>query len=111
MGVAKRPRERSPTRNPVRLRFATFLTPPLKQPTPLLFLKQGDKWNFSLMARRLAEAGAVVAVMEYTLYPEAEADQQAAEVSTALDWVVAHAGDFGAGAGSNLTVVGAMNPT
>jgi acetyl esterase/lipase len=35
----------------------------------------GDAWNYAPLAARLARAGAVVAVMQYSLYPSACADR------------------------------------
>jgi carboxylesterase type B len=47
------------------------------------------------MARRLAEEGHVVVIMEYTLYPAASAEHMVGEVDAALEWVFKHIGAYG----------------
>jgi acetyl esterase/lipase len=44
-------------------------------------------------------------VQEYTLYPDASADEQATEVSTAFEWVREYADQCGASV-DDITVVG-----
>eukprot|EP00959_Pyramimonas_sp_CCMP1952_P203646 4258338-Pyramimonas_sp.AAC.1 len=56
---------------------------------------QGEKWQYAPMARRLAEEGNVVVVMEYTLYPSASADFMVGEVDAALDWVFQNITEYG----------------
>jgi hypothetical protein len=43
----------------------------------------GSKWHYALMATRLAQAGIVACVMEYTLYPQANADRMVNSPSSA----------------------------
>lgn len=61
----------------------------------------GSKWHYALMATRLAQAGCVVCVMQYSLYPQANADCMVREVSDALTWIFdnieEHGGDCSAG--------------
>lgn len=61
----------------------------------------GSKWHYALMAARLAQAGCVVCVMEYSLYPQANVDCMVREVSDALSWlfdnIEEHGGDCNAG--------------
>lgn len=40
----------------------------------------GAKWHYAPLAARLAQAGVVTAVMQYSLYPEALVPQMVAEV-------------------------------
>ncbi|KAI8473362.1 MAG: Alpha/Beta hydrolase protein [Monoraphidium minutum] len=65
----------------------------------------GDRFHFAPMAARLAQAGLVVVVISYTLYPEAMADVMAAEALRALMWTLSHARAFG-GDPSRLAVAG-----
>ncbi|GFR41630.1 hypothetical protein Agub_g2357 [Astrephomene gubernaculifera] len=46
----------------------------------------GETWQYAPMATRLAQAGMVVVVPTYTLYPEALAGTMVEEVSAALTW-------------------------
>jgi acetyl esterase/lipase len=57
------------------------------------------------MAVRLAQAGAVVAVISYTLYPEALASEMAGEVLAALVWTCQEIAQYGGDAG-RISVVG-----
>ncbi|KAK9840822.1 hypothetical protein WJX81_007272 [Elliptochloris bilobata] len=55
----------------------------------------GEKWHYAPMAVRLAQAGVLVGVLHYTLYPQARSPQMAAELSTALSWAFEHAEEYG----------------
>jgi acetyl esterase/lipase len=57
------------------------------------------------MAVSLAQAGAVVAVISYTLYPEALASEMAGEVLAALVWTCQEIAQYG-GDASRISVVG-----
>jgi acetyl esterase/lipase len=57
------------------------------------------------MAVSLAQAGAVVAVTSYSLYPEALASEMAGEVLAALVWTLKEIGQYGGDAG-RISVVG-----
>ncbi|GIL85951.1 hypothetical protein Vretimale_9012 [Volvox reticuliferus] len=46
----------------------------------------GETWQYAPMASRLAQAGLVVVVPTYTLYPEALAGTMVEEISAALSW-------------------------
>jgi len=59
----------------------------------------GSKWHYAPMATRLAEAGVIVAVMQYSLYPQALAPQMISEVSSALSWTMDNMHRFGGGSG------------
>ena len=47
------------------------------------------------MAKRLAQAGILTAVIGYSLYPQASTHQMSAEVSQALSWIQDHAAEYG----------------
>ena len=55
----------------------------------------GERWHYAPMAKRLAQAGILTAVIGYSLYPQASSHQMGAEVSQALSWIQDHAMDFG----------------
>ena len=57
------------------------------------------------MAVRLAQAGIITAVMQYSLYPTAKAPQMAEEVSSALTWTFDNIQSFG-GDVNNISLVG-----
>lgn len=65
----------------------------------------GAKWHYSPMATRLAQAGVITAVMQYSLYPEVLIPHMVAEVSRALSWTLDHGARLG-GDPSRLTLVG-----
>lgn len=65
----------------------------------------GEAWHYAPMAVRLAQAGIITAVMQYTLYPQAIAPRMAEEVSQALTWTMEHAGSLG-GDAQRVTLVG-----
>eukprot|EP00775_Hariotina_reticulata_P008278 gene8278-8465_t len=85
-----------------RLRKAGKLTGVLAQE---LSTAVGERWHFGPMATRLAQSGVVVAVISYTLYPEALAGQMAGEVLAALLWTMQHIQSYG-GDPSRIHVVG-----
>lgn len=47
------------------------------------------------MAKRLAQAGILTAVIGYSLYPQASTHQMSVEVSQALSWIQDHAVEYG----------------
>ena len=55
----------------------------------------GERWHYAPMAERLAQAGVLTLVMSYSLYPEALAPQQAAELGQALSWALDNAARLG----------------
>ena len=55
----------------------------------------GERWHYSPMAARLAQAGILTMVMSYSLYPKASAAMQAAEVNQALSWSLSNADKYG----------------
>ena len=55
----------------------------------------GERWHYAPMATRLAQAGVLTLVMSYTLYPQALAAEQAAEVGQALTWSLNNAAKLG----------------
>jgi len=65
----------------------------------------GDKWHYSPLALRLAQAGVITAVMHYTLYPHALVPQMVEEVSRALTWTLDNAHRFG-GNENRVTLAG-----
>ncbi|KAI3427207.1 hypothetical protein D9Q98_007143 [Chlorella vulgaris] len=65
----------------------------------------GSKWHYAPLATRLAQAGVITAVMQYTLYPEALIPQMAAEVSAALSWTMDNAARLG-GSPRHVSLVG-----
>ena len=48
----------------------------------------GEKWQYAPIAKELSMQGVVTCVMSYTLFPHATAQDIAAEVNAALDWVM-----------------------
>ncbi|KAL4853677.1 SPX domain-containing protein 5 [Chlorella vulgaris] len=65
----------------------------------------GSKWHYAPLATRLAQAGVITAVMQYTLYPQALIPQMAAEVSAALSWTMDNAARLG-GSPRHVSLVG-----
>ena len=70
-------------------------------PPIVLFVPGGiwvncDAWQYSVLASRLAGEGSIAAVMEYTTYPTALADEMSREVGAALDWLQKHSASLGA---------------
>jgi acetyl esterase/lipase len=65
----------------------------------------GEKWHYAPLATRLAQAGIVTAIMNYSLYPTAQASEMAAEVSQALTWTLDNISRFGGDPG-NVTLTG-----
>lgn len=55
----------------------------------------GERWHYAPMAKRLAQAGILTAVIGYSLYPQATTHQMSAEVSQALSWIQDHAVEYG----------------
>ena len=70
-------------------------------PAPIhLFIHGGywranDKENFAFPAKTIVEAGAIAAIVEYTLMPGARMAQLVSETRRAAAWLVAHAPEFG----------------
>jgi len=65
----------------------------------------GDKWNYAPMARRLAEEGALVFIMEYSLFPDARAPEMSDEVDMAFTWVMENSHKYG-GCSDNVSLMG-----
>ena len=67
----------------------------------------GEKWHYAPFATRLAQAGVITAVIQYTLYgyPSALAPTMAEEVSQALTWTFDHIRSLG-GDPENVTLAG-----
>jgi acetyl esterase/lipase len=65
----------------------------------------GERWHFTRLANSLAEAGAVVCVIAYSLYPAVSADCMVREVSDALSWTLDNIGGYG-GDPHRVSVVG-----
>ncbi|GLI71096.1 hypothetical protein VaNZ11_016165, partial [Volvox africanus] len=55
----------------------------------------GETWQYAPMATRLAQAGLVVVVPTYTLYPEALAGTMVEEISAALSWTLDNVALYG----------------
>jgi acetyl esterase/lipase len=65
----------------------------------------GEGWHYAPLATRLAQAGVVTAVMQYSLYPHALVPEMAGEVSAALSWTLDNAARLG-GAPGRVTLAG-----
>lgn len=70
----------------------------------------GDKggaefWQNAAVARTMAEAGFLGAVMNYRLLPDARWPEGGEDVGLAVDWLSAHAADFG-GDPARIVVIG-----
>ncbi|KAK9837401.1 hypothetical protein WJX84_005874 [Apatococcus fuscideae] len=65
----------------------------------------GERWHYAPLAKRLAQAGIMTAVIGYTLYPQASTHEMAAEVSQALSWVQDNAAHYG-GSPKQVSLVG-----
>jgi hypothetical protein len=65
----------------------------------------GSAWHYAPLATRLAQAGVITAVMQYTLYPNALVPQMVAEVSRALSWTLDNAEQLG-GSPQQVSLVG-----
>lgn len=78
-------------------RFDPFPPPHIDKGLSSPRASQGDKWHYAPLARRLSEQGVVTCVMEYTLFPAAQAAAMVHEVDAALEWVFenirSHGGD------------------
>eukprot|EP00892_Ulva_mutabilis_P005005 jgi/Ulvmu1/2877/UM146_0019.1 len=59
----------------------------------------GSKWHYAALATRLSQAGCVVCVLEYSLYPTANSDCMVREVSDAITFVMDNAATYGGDAG------------
>lgn len=55
----------------------------------------GEKWHYAPMATRLAQQGILTCVLQYSLYPEARAQDMVAEVSSALSWTLDNITQYG----------------
>lgn len=55
----------------------------------------GSGWHYAPLATRLAQAGVVTLVMQYTLYPQALVPSMVSEVGAALTWALNHAAALG----------------
>ncbi len=65
----------------------------------------GDAWQFAPLARTLSDAGAVVCLVQYSLYPSATVPTMVAEVCEALEWCQRNACRFG-GDAERVTLLG-----
>jgi len=83
-----------------RERLDLFLAANPKAPT-LAFIHGGywqtnDKENFAFFVEGLRPLGINLAVVEYTLAPDARLDRIVAEVRRSMQWLADHLGDYGA---------------
>ncbi|BDA51015.1 probable isoprenylcysteine alpha-carbonyl methylesterase I at N-terminal half [Coccomyxa sp. Obi] len=65
----------------------------------------GAKWHYAPMATRLAQEGILTCVLQYSLYPEAQAQDMVAELSAALTWTFNNITRYG-GSPSKVTTLG-----
>eukprot|EP00191_Tetraselmis_sp_GSL018_P022932 CAMPEP_0177625876 /NCGR_PEP_ID=MMETSP0419_2-20121207/30344_1 /TAXON_ID=582737 /ORGANISM="Tetraselmis sp., Strain GSL018" /LENGTH=529 /DNA_ID=CAMNT_0019126873 /DNA_START=53 /DNA_END=1640 /DNA_ORIENTATION=- len=56
----------------------------------------GSKWHYAPMAKRMAQEGVLVGVMQYSLYPQAMVPRMVDEVGAALTWMMDNAQRYGA---------------
>jgi arylformamidase len=101
-----------------------LILPPLRPQSrlaPLLVFVHGGYWQggstagYRFLAQHWSEAGVAVALIEYTVAPDAAIGQMSAEVRMALDWLSSNAADYGVdgksicltghSAGGHLTVL------
>ena len=74
---------------------------PAANPGPVVVFIHGGYWqmrakeNFSFLANGLLAHGLHVAMVGYTLAPDASLAQIVDEVRSSIDWLAAHAADFG----------------
>jgi len=59
------------------------------------YWQSNDKENSSFLVEGPVARGFAVALLEYTLAPEADIDQIVAEVGRGIGWLARHAGEFG----------------
>jgi arylformamidase len=64
------------------------------------YWRANDKENFAFPAKTITAAGAIAAIVEYTLMPGARMAQLVDEVRSAARWVHDHAAGFGGDAGA-----------
>src|SRR5439155_13153766 len=84
------------------------------------YWQANDKENYRFVVDGPLSRGINVAVLEYTLGPQARMDQIVQEVRRAVKWLAAHLGEFGAdpnriilsghSAGGHLTAMAAAEP-
>ena len=60
------------------------------------YWQTNDKEPSSFLVEGPLARGFAVALIEYTLAPEADIDRIVGEIGRAIDWLAAHAGDYGA---------------
>ncbi|CAL8466146.1 g5682 [Coccomyxa elongata] len=65
----------------------------------------GAKWHYAPMATRLAQEGILTCVLQYSLYPEARAQDMVAELSAALTWTFDNISRY-SGSPSKVTTLG-----
>jgi arylformamidase len=88
-----------------------FFPADLKTPAPVHLFVHGGYWrmfaksDFSFIADTVTSAGAIAAVMDYSLMPKVRMETIVSQVSLALDWLVRHAASFG-GDGGRVSVSG-----
>jgi len=82
-------------------RLDIFPAAAARQPAPLFVYIHGGYWRSQRkeeacsMAHALTQAGVAVAVLEYTLLPEATLAEVVREVRSAVAWLYRHAGAYG----------------
>ena len=67
--------------------------------------RMGSKRKVGSIASYFTKRGYLVASVGYTLYPSANAEQQALQVAQAVDWMAVNGGNFG-GDGSRIALMG-----
>lgn len=84
-----------------RQRLDLFFPENATGPLPIHMFVHGGYWYlnpkeiFAFPARAISAAGAIAAVVEYTLMPEARMEQLVGEVRQAARWLIANAASFG----------------
>jgi arylformamidase len=84
-----------------RQRLDLFFPEKMDGPVPIhMFIHGGywflnDKEMFAFPAETITRAGAIAAIVEYTLIPNARMAQLVDEVRMAARWLIDHAGEFG----------------
>ncbi|SMQ85389.1 arylformamidase [Devosia lucknowensis] len=92
-------------------RLDLFFPPRLDGPAPVHLFVHGGYWrmfgkgDFSFVADTVTAAGAIAAVMDYSLMPAVRMETIVAQVKSAARWLVANAGSFG-GEGARLSMSG-----
>ena len=93
----------SPAATPVTMTPAAASTPDTVTMTPapvVVFIyggawSSGDKETYTLLGKTLAEAGLMVVIPNYTLYPRGKIPTMLQEVGEAVEWTLAHCHEYG----------------